>query len=80
MLQLKLPQEDADGDVSTVNVAPLILTFQNQTLQSLNHGACVINVGDEELGTRIADVAVRLVASVIRSQVARPHELCVEHA
>ena len=39
MLQLKLPQEDADGGVSTGNVAPLVLTFQNQTLQSLNDGA-----------------------------------------
>ncbi len=37
--QLKLPQVDAVGGVSTGNVADLILTFENQTLQSLNNGA-----------------------------------------
>ncbi|TBU46075.1 hypothetical protein BD309DRAFT_663805 [Dichomitus squalens] len=37
--ELNLPQEDAVGGVSTGNVVPLVLTFQNQTLQSLNDGA-----------------------------------------
>lgn len=37
--QLKLPQSAQEGGVSTGNVAPLIITFQNQTLQSKNDGA-----------------------------------------
>ena len=37
--QLNLPQQDTDGGVSTGNVAPLVLSFQNQTLQSLNNNA-----------------------------------------
>ncbi|RDX40651.1 hypothetical protein OH76DRAFT_1365915 [Lentinus brumalis] len=37
--ELKLPQVDAVGGVSTGNVADLILTFENQTLQSLNNDA-----------------------------------------
>lgn len=37
--QLNLPQEDAQGEVSTGNLADLVLSFENQTLQSLNNGA-----------------------------------------
>ncbi|EIW52711.1 uncharacterized protein TRAVEDRAFT_134842 [Trametes versicolor FP-101664 SS1] len=37
--ELKLPQSAQEGGVSTGNVAPLIITFQNQTLQSKNDGA-----------------------------------------
>ncbi|KAA1471743.1 hypothetical protein DENSPDRAFT_133322 [Dentipellis sp. KUC8613] len=36
---LKLPTSDTVGGVSTGNVAPLQITFENQTLQSLNNGA-----------------------------------------
>ena len=35
--QLKLPQVDVNGGVSTGNLAPLDLAFKNQTLQSLNN-------------------------------------------
>ncbi|KAI0821788.1 hypothetical protein BC628DRAFT_1341231 [Trametes gibbosa] len=37
--ELKLPQAPQEGSVSTGNVAPLVITFQNQTLQSKNDGA-----------------------------------------
>ncbi|KAI8977823.1 hypothetical protein BD414DRAFT_466746 [Trametes punicea] len=37
--ELKLPQTPEDGGVSTGNVVPLLITFQNQTLQSKNDGA-----------------------------------------
>lgn len=37
--QLKIPQSAQEGGVSTGNVAPLLITFQNQTLQSKNDGA-----------------------------------------
>ncbi|KAI0631497.1 hypothetical protein C8Q77DRAFT_1218963 [Trametes polyzona] len=37
--ELKLPKAPQDGGVSTGNVAPLVITFQNQTLQSKNDGA-----------------------------------------
>ncbi|KAI0660249.1 hypothetical protein C8Q70DRAFT_914138 [Cubamyces menziesii] len=37
--ELKLPKAAQDGGVSTGNVAPLLITFQNQTLQSKNNGA-----------------------------------------
>ncbi|EJD03283.1 uncharacterized protein FOMMEDRAFT_168292 [Fomitiporia mediterranea MF3/22] len=36
---LNLPRAPANGGVSTGNVADLILSFSNQTLQSLNNGA-----------------------------------------
>ncbi|KAI0668274.1 hypothetical protein C8Q78DRAFT_1081656 [Trametes maxima] len=37
--ELKLPKAPQDGGVSTGNVAPLVITFENQTLQSKNDGA-----------------------------------------
>ncbi|KAI0773181.1 hypothetical protein BD413DRAFT_603560 [Trametes elegans] len=37
--ELKLPQAPQDGGVSTGNVAPLVITFENQSLQSKNDGA-----------------------------------------
>ncbi|KAI0370690.1 hypothetical protein BV20DRAFT_966193 [Pilatotrama ljubarskyi] len=37
--ELKLPMAPADGGVSTGNVAPLVITFENQTLQSKNNAA-----------------------------------------
>ncbi|KAI9066059.1 hypothetical protein FKP32DRAFT_1566723 [Trametes sanguinea] len=37
--ELKLPQTPQDGGVSTGNVVPLLITFENQTLQSKNDGA-----------------------------------------
>ncbi|RPD57468.1 hypothetical protein L226DRAFT_588694 [Lentinus tigrinus ALCF2SS1-7] len=40
--QLKLPQVDAVGGVSTGNVADLVLSFKHQTLQSVNNGAFTV--------------------------------------
>ncbi|RPD70056.1 hypothetical protein L226DRAFT_261105 [Lentinus tigrinus ALCF2SS1-7] len=40
--QLKLPQVDAVGGVSTGNVADLVLSFEHQTLQSVNNGAFAV--------------------------------------
>ncbi|RPD52770.1 hypothetical protein L227DRAFT_646291 [Lentinus tigrinus ALCF2SS1-6] len=40
--QLKLPQVDAVGGVSTGNVAHLVLSFEHQTLQSVNNGAFAV--------------------------------------
>ncbi|TFY74322.1 hypothetical protein EWM64_g9690, partial [Hericium alpestre] len=37
--ELKLPRSNTEGGVSTGNIADLLITFQNQTLASLNNGA-----------------------------------------
>ncbi|CDO73852.1 hypothetical protein BN946_scf185016.g9 [Trametes cinnabarina] len=37
--ELKLPQTPQNGGVSTGNAVPLLITFENQTLQSKNDGA-----------------------------------------